>query len=39
MWTARCADGRDWAIFVGPDGSAQVRDCKDLAGNSGFPNA
>lgn len=31
MWTANCADGRDWAIFVGPDGSAQVRDCKDVA--------
>jgi len=34
-WMARCAD-RDWAIFAGPDGSAQVRDCKDLAG-SGLP--
>jgi hypothetical protein len=32
MWMASCADGRDWAIFTGPDGSAQVRDCKDLAG-------
>lgn len=35
MWTAHCADGktgRDWAVFAGPDGSAQVRDCKDLAG-------
>ena len=31
MWTASCADGRDWAIFVGPDASAQVRDCKDVA--------
>src|SRR4029453_4626458 len=27
MWMARCADRRDWAIFAGPDGSAQVRDC------------
>lgn len=34
-WMARCPD-RDWAIFAGPDGSAQVRDCKDLAG-SGLP--
>lgn len=34
-WVARCPD-RDWAIFAGPDGSAQVRDCKDLAG-SGLP--
>jgi len=31
MWMARCDDGRDWAIFTGPDGSAQVRDCKDVA--------
>lgn len=32
MWMARCADGRDWAIFTGPDGSAQVRDCADVEG-------
>ncbi len=32
MWMASCADGRDWAIFTGPDGSAQVRDCKDVTG-------
>ncbi len=31
MWKASCADGRDWAVFIGPDGSAQVRDCKDVA--------
>ena len=31
MWMARCDDGRDWAVFIGPDGSAQVRDCKDVA--------
>jgi hypothetical protein len=31
MWTASCDDGRDWSIFVGPDGSAQVRPCQDLA--------
>jgi hypothetical protein len=39
MWVARCTDGkqkRDWAIFAGPDGSAQVRDCKDVPG-SGLP--
>lgn len=30
MWTASCADGRNWAIFTGPDGSAQVRDCRDV---------
>ena len=36
MWTATCADKRQWAIFAGPDGSAQVRDCKD-AGAAGVP--
>jgi hypothetical protein len=30
MWTAACDDKREWAIFVGPDGSAQVRPCKDV---------
>jgi hypothetical protein len=33
-WTAHCVydngSPRDWAIFAGPDGSAQVRDCKDV---------
>lgn len=33
-WTAHCeydqAKPRDWAVFAGPDGSAQVRDCKDV---------
>jgi hypothetical protein len=40
MWTAHCTSDmgppRDWAIFAGPDGSAQVRDCKDIPG-SGLP--
>ena len=40
MWTAHCVydkgPARDWAIFAGPDGSAQVRDCKDVVG-SGLP--
>jgi len=31
MWAAICDDQKEWAIFVGPDGSAQVRPCKDLA--------
>ncbi len=31
MWTAHCDDGKDWAIFVGPDGSAQVRRCTEVA--------
>jgi hypothetical protein len=39
-WMARCVydngSSRDWAIFAGPDGSAQVRDCKDVA-PSGLP--
>jgi hypothetical protein len=34
-WMARCPN-RDWAVFAGPDGSAQVRDCKDLPG-TGLP--
>lgn len=36
MWTASCDDRRNWAIFVGPDGSAQVRPCADLK-NLGLP--
>jgi hypothetical protein len=40
MWTASCTDGkltRNWAVFTGPDGSAQVRDCKDIPG-TGLPD-
>jgi hypothetical protein len=41
MWMARCVYdkgvARDWAIFAGPDGSAQVRDCRDIPG-SGLPD-
>ena len=39
MWMAKCTDGkqkRDWAVFAGPDGSAQVRDCRDIPG-TGLP--
>lgn len=40
MWTAHCVYDSgtpvDWAIFAGPDGSAQVRNCKDVPG-SGLP--
>lgn len=40
MWMAHCVydkgTSRDWGIFAGPDGSAQVRDCKDIPG-SGLP--
>ena len=41
MWMAHCVYEKgspvDWAIFAGPDGSAQVRDCKDVPG-SGLPD-
>jgi hypothetical protein len=41
MWVAHCVYDkgatRDWAIFAGPDGSAQVRDCRDVPG-SGLPD-
>ncbi|MFL6728465.1 MAG: hypothetical protein ACJ8E3_03895 [Sphingomicrobium sp.] len=34
MWMAHCiydnGTAVNWAIFAGPDGSAQVRDCKDV---------
>jgi len=40
MWVAHCVydtgEPRDWAVFTGPDGSAQVRDCRDIPG-SGLP--
>ena len=40
MWSAHCEYDRgpavDWAIFAGPDGGAQVRDCKDIPG-TGLP--
>jgi hypothetical protein len=36
MWMAHCVyergSPRDGAIFAGPDGSAQVRDCRDVEG-------
>lgn len=31
MWTANCDQKIDYAIFVGPDGSVQVRRCDELA--------
>lgn len=40
QWVAHCVydngTARDWAVFAGPDGSAQVRDCKDVAA-TGLP--
>jgi len=39
-WMAHCeydkGVARDWAVFAGPDGSAQVRDCKDVV-DTGLP--
>lgn len=29
MWSARCTPGGDYALFIGPDASVQVRSCKD----------
>jgi len=41
MWTAHCVYDKgapvDWAIFAGPDGSAQVRNCADITPGSGLP--
>lgn len=31
MWTLRCQNGRDWAIFVGASGRVQARSCADNA--------
>ena len=43
MWMAHCVYDNDkqppvdWAIFAGPDGSAQVRVCKDVEASPGLP--
>ena len=29
MWTAHCTDSGDWAIYIAPNGDAQVSACKD----------
>jgi len=29
MWVALCDDGRHWAIYIGPNGDAQVRECTE----------
>jgi hypothetical protein len=31
MWTARCTDSGEWAIFIAPVGTVQVRRCGNLA--------
>ena len=28
MWTARCSDTGDWAIYIAPNGDVQVSECK-----------
>ena len=37
MWTARCSDGTDWAILLGPTGTAQVMLC-EAAEQAGLPS-
>jgi outer membrane murein-binding lipoprotein Lpp len=29
MWTLRCSDTGDWALFLAPNGDVQARACKD----------
>jgi hypothetical protein len=36
MWTARCSDTGDFAIFIAANANVQVRQCKD-AGTLGLP--
>src|SRR3569623_1154886 len=31
MWSAHCTDTGQWAIFIAPNGDAQVRSCADAA--------
>jgi len=41
MWLAHCVYDKgppvDWAVFAGPDGGAQVRNCRDITPDSGLP--
>lgn len=30
LWTLRCSDSGDWAIFLSSNGDVQVRACKDM---------
>ena len=36
MWTAHCTDSGDWAIFIAPNASVQVRRCGNLE-RTGLP--
>ncbi|MFL6858595.1 MAG: hypothetical protein ACJ8EB_11910 [Allosphingosinicella sp.] len=31
MWTVRCTDSGDWALFIAPNGDVQARRCADAA--------
>jgi hypothetical protein len=31
MWTARCSDTGDYAVYIAPNGDVQVSPCKDAA--------
>ena len=31
MWTIRCTDRREYALFIAPNGDVQVRPCQHLA--------
>lgn len=31
LWTARCDNNAQYAIFIAPNGDVQVRDCEDMA--------
>ena len=31
LWQVRCVPGGDYGVFLGPDGSVQVRTCADMA--------
>lgn len=31
IWTAHCVPGGDYAVFIGPDASVQVRDCAEVS--------
>ena len=30
VWTASCSNGQNWAVFVAPDGTAQLRRCEHM---------
>lgn len=31
MWTARCSDSGDWAVYIAPNGDVQVSPCRSAA--------